>query len=224
MELGSNSPVIVHVDADIDRAVPAITDGGFAQAGQNCLGVQRVFVHEDRYETFRDRFVEQVSNLVAGSSLDEKTDVCAMINKGQAFRVESWVNEAIEKGAKLLVGGQRNEALYAPTVLEQVPEGARLDTDEVYGPVVSLYRVSSLDEAIAQANRVDYGLHAAIFTEVSAPLTKDPRTRCRRGYRQRLDRLPPRCHALRGHEAQRHRPRGYPFRPPRNDGNESGLF
>lgn len=172
MELGSNSPVIVHVDADIDRAVPAIVDGGFTQAGQNCLGVQRVFVHEDCYETFREQFVGQVSNLVAGSSLDEKTDVCAMINKGQAFRVETWVNEAIEKGAKLLVGGERNGALYAPTVLEQVPEGARLDTDEVYGPVVSLYRVSSLDEAIARANRVDYGLHAAIFTESIRPAYK----------------------------------------------------
>ncbi len=165
MELGSNSPVIVHADADIGSAVPAISDGGYAQAGQNCLGVQRVFVHQDCYETFRDQFIGHVSNLVAGSSLDEKTDVCTMINKSQALRVEAWVNEAVEKGAKLLTGGKRDNVLYPPTVLEQVPEGTRLDNDEVYGPVVSLYRVGSLDEAITQANRVDYGLHAAIFTE-----------------------------------------------------------
>jgi glyceraldehyde-3-phosphate dehydrogenase (NADP+) len=165
MELGSNSPVIVLADADIDRAVPAISNGGFAQAGQNCLGVQRVVVHEDCYDTFRDRFVAHVSNLIAGSSIDENTDVCAMIDKAQALRVETWVNEAVDKGAKVLTGGQRDNALYQPTVLEQVPEGTRIDREEIYGPVVSLYCVSSLEEAIMRANRVDYGLHAAIFTE-----------------------------------------------------------
>jgi glyceraldehyde-3-phosphate dehydrogenase (NADP+) len=165
MELGSNSPVIVHADADLGRAVPAISDGAFAQAGQNCLGVQRVLVHESVYDGFRDGFVAHVAKLKAGSSLEEDTDVCAMINEAQASRLEAWVKEAAGKGARVLAGGRREGALLHPTVLEDVPEGVRLDCDEAYGPVVSLYRVRSLDEAIAKANRVRYGLHAAIFTE-----------------------------------------------------------
>jgi glyceraldehyde-3-phosphate dehydrogenase (NADP+) len=165
MELGSNSPVIVLADADLTRAVPAIADGAFAQAGQNCLGVQRVLVHDAVYEPFKTRFVKHVQGLKAGSSLDETVDVCAMINESQATRVESWVQEAIARGARVLVGGRREGAVVWPTVLEGIAAGVRLDCDEVYGPVVSLYSVSSLDEAIDRANGVDYGLHAAIFTE-----------------------------------------------------------
>jgi glyceraldehyde-3-phosphate dehydrogenase (NADP+) len=165
MELGSNSPVIVLADADLSRAVPAISDGAFAQAGQNCLGVQRVFVHDAVYDLFRERFVAQVARLTAGSSLDETVDVCAMINQTQAARVESWIHEAVGGGARVLVGGRRDGAVLWPTVLEDVPAGVHLDCDEAYGPVVSLYRVSSLDEAIDRANAVNYGLHAAIFTD-----------------------------------------------------------
>ena len=165
MELGSNSPVLVMPDAHLDRAVPAIAAGAFAQAGQNCLGVQRVFVLADVYDAFRERFVAHVQALTAGSSMDEATDVCAMISTGQAERVEMWVREAERGGARVLCGGRREGAVVWPTVLESVPEGARLDCDEVYGPVVSLYRVGTLDEAISRANHVDYGLHAAIFTE-----------------------------------------------------------
>ncbi|MCX6549914.1 MAG: aldehyde dehydrogenase family protein [Acidobacteria bacterium] len=165
MELGSNSPVIVMPDARLDRAVPAIAAGAFAQAGQNCLGVQRVLVHADIYETFRDRFVSHVAGLKAGSSMDEATDVCAMITLAQADRVEQWIREAQQGGGRVLVGGHREGAVVWPTVLEDVPDQARLTCDEVYGPVVSLYRVRTLDDAIARANRVEYGLHAAIFTE-----------------------------------------------------------
>jgi glyceraldehyde-3-phosphate dehydrogenase (NADP+) len=165
MELGSNSPVIVLPDAQLDRAVDASVAGAFAQAGQNCLGVQRVLVHEEVYDTFRERFVAAVRALRAGASTDETTDVCAMINEAQAVRVESWIREAVERGARVLVGGARDGALIEPTVLEQVPEGVKLDCEEAYGPVVSLYRMASLDVAIRRANAVAYGLHAAIFTE-----------------------------------------------------------
>ena len=164
MELGSNSPVIVMDDADLGRAVPAIAAGAFAQAGQNCLGVQRVFVHEAVYDRFRERFVANVEGLTAGSSMDEATDVCAMITRAEAERVERWVREAEQGGARVLAGGRREGAVVWPTVLESVPDGARLDCDEVYGPVVSLYRFRALDDAVARANRVNYGLHAAIFT------------------------------------------------------------
>ena len=165
MELGSNSPVIVLPDAMLDRAVEASVAGAFAQAGQNCLGVQRLLVHEDVYDAFRDRFVAAVGALRAGASTDETTDVCAMIDETQAARVERWVREAVDRGARMLVGGPRDGALVPPTVLEQVPDGVALDCEEAYGPVVSLYRVPSLDAAIRRANAVAYGLHAAIFTE-----------------------------------------------------------
>jgi glyceraldehyde-3-phosphate dehydrogenase (NADP+) len=165
MELGSNSPVIVNADADLAKAVAAISEGAFAQAGQNCLGVQRVLVHETIYDDFVGRFSARAAQLKAGSSLDEETDVCAMINEAQAVRIEAWVREAVERGARVLAGGSREGAVVWPTVLAGVPEGVRVDCDEAYGPIVSLYRVRSLDEAIALANRVRYGLHAAIFTE-----------------------------------------------------------
>lgn len=165
LELGSNSPVIVLPDAILERAVPAIAAGAFAQAGQNCLGVQRVFVHTDIYDSFARLFVGHVSTLRAGSSLDEATDVCAMISEREAARVDDWIREAVAAGARVLVGGRREGTLVWPTVLDQISEGIRLDCEEVYGPVVSLYRVVSLDEAIERANGVEYGLHAAIFTE-----------------------------------------------------------
>lgn len=165
MELGSNSPVIVLPDADLGCAVSSIAAGAFAQAGQNCLSVQRILVHDAVYDAFRTQFVARVSQLKAGSSLDETVDVCAMISESEAMRVELWIHQAVERGATVLIGGRRGGAVVWPTVLEGVPRGVQLDTDEVYGPVVSLYRVSSLDEAIQKANAVQYGLHAAIFTE-----------------------------------------------------------
>ncbi len=165
MELGSNSPVIVNADADLARAVPAIAAGAFAQAGQNCLGVQRVFVRDAVYHEFRDGFVAYAARLNTGSSMDERTDVCPMITVSQAERVEEWIREAERAGARVLAGGRRKGALVTPTVLEDVPRGIRVDCREVYGPVVSLYRVASLDEAIDRSNETAYGLHAAIFTE-----------------------------------------------------------
>ena len=165
MELGSNSPVIVMDDADLGRAVPAIAAGAFAQAGENCLGVQRILVHERVYDGFRDRFVKHVAGLKAGHSMSEDIDVCAMLTEKEARRVESWITEAVGKGARVLTGGKREGPVVWPTVLEDVPDGVRIDCEEVYGPVVSLYRVASLDEAIKRANQVDYGLHAAIFTQ-----------------------------------------------------------
>jgi glyceraldehyde-3-phosphate dehydrogenase (NADP+) len=165
MELGSNSPVIVMDDANLDRAVPAIAAGAYAQAGENCIGVQRILVHDSVYDDFKKRFVAHVRGLKAGYSMDEDVDVCAMITEGEARRVESWINEAAAKGARVLVGGRREGTVVWPAVLEDVPQGVRIDCEEVYGPVVSLYRVTSMDEAIALANGPDYGLHAAIFTE-----------------------------------------------------------
>jgi glyceraldehyde-3-phosphate dehydrogenase (NADP+) len=164
LEMGANSPVLVLADADLGRAVPAITSGAFAQAGQNCLGVQRVLIHSEIYETFSRQFVANVDTLKAGSSLDETTDVCPLINVTEAIRVEEWIRDAVAAGATLLAGGRREGAVVRPTVLADVPATARVACEEVYGPVAVLERVGSLDEAIESANSIDYGLHAAVFT------------------------------------------------------------
>jgi glyceraldehyde-3-phosphate dehydrogenase (NADP+) len=164
MELGSNAAVIVLPDADLDLAVSANVSGAFWAAGQNCLHVQRLLIHDDIYETFAPRFVAAAAKYKVGNKLDESTDMGPLINEKEAVRVEQLVNEAIEAGATLLTGGKRSGTYYSPTVLENLPDACRLAREEIYGPVTILYRFSTLEEAIARANDVEYGLQAGIFT------------------------------------------------------------
>lgn len=164
MELGSNSPVIVLADADLDEAVESSVSGAYWAAGQNCLGVQRIYVEAAVFDEFADRFVRRTEQYRVGDKLLETTDMGPMINEQEAIRVESWVAEAIEKGARLLCGGKREGAFYRPTVLVDVPADCKLAKEEVFGPVVSLFRVDDLDSAIQQANSVNYGLQAGLFT------------------------------------------------------------
>lgn len=164
MELGSNSPVIVWKDADLAWAVETCVSGAFWAAGQNCIGVQRIYIHRDIYDAFRDGFVEKAKSYRTGDKLDESTDMGPMINEGEAKRVERWVREAVDMGATLLTGGTRDGALVPPTVLENVPEDATIHFEEVFGPAVNLYRVDDLDDAIEKANSANYGLHAAGFS------------------------------------------------------------
>lgn len=165
LELGANSPVIVMPDADLENACSAIIAGAFAQAGQNCLGVQRIFIHTDISELFSNMLVEATGRLKAGHSMDESVDVCQMIRLRDAERVDEWVNEAVAEGASILTGGSREGAVYEPTLLENIPAGAKLECDEIYGPVASLFEFEDLFDAVDRANAVDFGLHAAIFTE-----------------------------------------------------------
>jgi glyceraldehyde-3-phosphate dehydrogenase (NADP+) len=165
MELGSNSPVIVWNDADMDYAVESCVSGAFWAAGQNCIGVQRLYIHRKVYEEFKTRFVELTAKYVVGNKLDEKTDMGPMIAEGEAKRVERWVKEAKDKGAAVLIGGTRDGAMFAPTVLENVPEDATIHYEEVFGPTVNLYPVDDLDEAISKSNSLPYGLLAGIFTK-----------------------------------------------------------
>jgi glyceraldehyde-3-phosphate dehydrogenase (NADP+) len=164
MELGSNSPVIVMDDCDLESAVESSVSGAFWAVGQNCIGVQRIYIHEKVYDEFEKRFVARARKIRVGYQLDETTDMGPMITEGEARRVEEWVREAVGLGAKLLTGGGRKGTLFEPTVFAGMPGAARLDCEEVFGPVVNLYRVSSLDEAIRLSNGVKYGLHGAIFT------------------------------------------------------------
>jgi len=164
MELGSNSPVIVLDDCDLNKAVNSCVSGAFWAAGQNCIGVQRIYIHQKIYDEFRRKFVHRTQQYKTGFQLDEDTDMGPMISEQEALRVEQWVKEAVDKGARLLTGGSRRGTLFPPTVLEQMPKEAKLDCQEVFGPVVTLYRVDSLQEAVEKANAVEYGLHGAIFT------------------------------------------------------------
>ncbi|WP_420833077.1 aldehyde dehydrogenase family protein [Shimazuella soli] len=164
MELGSNSPVIILDDADLDEAVESTVSGAFWAAGQNCVGVQRIYVQEKNYDEFIDKFVSRTKRYRVGDKLSEDTDMGPLISENEAKRVEEWVQEAVYKGAKLWCGGTRKGAYYYPTVLTDVPADSRLAREEVFGPVAIIYRVADLDTAINQSNQVDFGLHAGIFT------------------------------------------------------------
>lgn len=164
MELGSNSPTIVMADADLDDAVESCVSGAFWAVGQNCIGVQRLLVQRRIYDEFRDRFVARTDKYKVGPQLEETSDMGPMITEEEAKRVEEWIDKAVESGATLLAGGEREYTRVQPTVLENVPAGVQVDCDEIFGPVVNLYPFDLLDEAIAKANSVRYGLHAAIFT------------------------------------------------------------
>ncbi len=165
MELGSNSPVIVWKDADVEWAAETCVSGAFWAAGQNCIGVQRIYIHQDIYETFKRRFVEITKGYKIGDKLKEETDMGPMINEGEAKRLEGWVREAEKSGAKVLAGGRRTAALLEPTVLENVPKSAKVHEEEVFGPTVNLYPVEDADQTLAEANSIPYGLHAALFTQ-----------------------------------------------------------
>ena len=164
MELGSNSPVIVWKDADMELAVESCVSGAFWAAGQNCIGVQRLLVHRDIYEMFKTRFVERTKKYKIGDKMKEETDMGPMITEGEARRVEEWVKAAAANGAVVLTGGKRKGALFEPTVLEKVPRDVAIHCEEVFGPTVNLYPIDDLDAAIKEANSLPYGLLTAIFT------------------------------------------------------------
>ena len=165
MELGSSSAVIVMDDADLELAVPSIVSGSFWAAGQNCIGVQRLYVHRKIYDKFMSEFVKQTEAYKVGDKMDEKTDMGPMITSSEADRVESWIKEAVEMGGKLVTGGKREGNFIWPTILENVPKEAKVVKGEVFGPVVVVFPFSDLEEAVREANDSDYGLHAAIFTQ-----------------------------------------------------------
>jgi glyceraldehyde-3-phosphate dehydrogenase (NADP+) len=164
MELGSNSPVIVWKDADVAWAAETCVSGAFWAAGQNCIGVQRLYVHEDVYGEFRDRFASLAARYKLGSKLDESTDMGPLIDEAAAERVERRIHQAVDMGATVITGGKRSGTSIPPTVLEKVPTEAELHHQEVFGPTVNLYPVRDLDDAIAQANSLPFGVHAGLFT------------------------------------------------------------
>jgi acyl-CoA reductase-like NAD-dependent aldehyde dehydrogenase len=164
LELGNNSAAIIEPDADLDTAIKRSVQGAFAHSGQVCISLQRVFVHEAIAEKYVDGLVTAAKKLRVGHPYEESTDVSSLIDEKAAVRVESWIQQAVESGARLLCGGKRVKASIEPAVLIDVPPSARLSCEEVFGPVVAVYRYSSLEDAIARANGTPFGLQAGIFT------------------------------------------------------------
>ena len=165
MELGSNSPVIVMPDADLDRVAAAVTSTGYANAGQVCISTQRVLAAGKVYGDFLDALKPRVAALTLGDQLDEKTKVGPMVREKEAVRVGEWVKEAVAQGARVVVGGERRGALYPPTIVADVKPEMRISCDELFGPAVAVAPFDDIDQAIALANDSQYGLAAGIFTE-----------------------------------------------------------
>ena len=152
-------------DANINKTVESCVSGAFWAVGQNCLGVQRIFVVETVFDEFLEKFVERTKQYKVGDKKDEQTDMGPLIHEKEALRIEQIVIDAKQDGAKLLTGGKRDGAFYMPTVLTDVPLHSKVAQEEVFGPVVSIFPVRSLEEAIEKANSVNYGLQAGIFTQ-----------------------------------------------------------
>ncbi len=165
LEHGGAAPVIVAADADLDDAVPLIVKGGFYHAGQVCVSVQRVFVHESTVVDFVERLVDRIRRLKVGDPTHPETDIGPLIRPGEVDRVEMWVQEAIDAGADRRVGGHRLSATcYEPTVLVQPPHDAKVSQLEIFGPVLCVYPYRHLEDAIERANALPFAFQAAVFT------------------------------------------------------------
>ena len=165
MELGGNDPLIVLDDADIEKAVSAAVSGAFLFSGQVCIGVKRIILDNNIADEFIDLFVKEASKLKMGNPMDKSTDIGPLINENAAIHVEQSVNSAIEDGAELLLGGNRKDCFYEPTILDKVDMSMDIVANETFGPTAPIIRVDGIDEAIKEANNTQYGLQAGVFTE-----------------------------------------------------------
>jgi acyl-CoA reductase-like NAD-dependent aldehyde dehydrogenase len=165
MELGSNSPIIVMPDADLEKVATAIAATGYSNAGQVCISTQRVIANRGIYEDVLAATKPKVEALTTGNPLDEKVKVGPMIREPEAVRVEQWISEAVNEGARVVTGGVRKGAIYMPTIVADVKPQMRISCDELFGPAVAFTPFSEVEEAIALANDSQYGLAAGVFTE-----------------------------------------------------------
>ena len=165
MELGSNAPVIVLPDADLEKAAKAIAVTGYSNAGQVCISAQRILTHGKIYGDLLDCLSSEVEGLTTGNPLDESVRVGPMVRERDAVRVQEWIEEAAQAGGRLIRGGERQGAVVRPAIVADVDREMKISREELFGPAVGLTRFDSVDEAIAAANATNYGLSAAVFTE-----------------------------------------------------------
>ena len=165
LELGGNAPVIVDESADLERSIERTAFGAFAYAGQVCISVQRVILHEKIADEFTEKLIEKAKNLKIGNPLDETTELSVMIDEAAAEKAKSWIDESLQNGAKLLCGGERTGAMLDATILTDTIPEMRVVADEIFAPVAVVERFSHFEQAIEMANHTHYGLQAGIFTQ-----------------------------------------------------------
>lgn len=164
LELGGDAACIVDSDADLVEAVNRVSFGSFYQSGQSCISVQRIYVHTTIYQRFKERLLDKIQTLEVGDPRDADTNIGPLITEKEAKRVQAWVQEAVNQGATLLCGGERNGAIVTPTLLEHVPASATLMQEEVFGPVAMLIPFEDFDQVLEAVNSSRYGLQTGIFT------------------------------------------------------------
>lgn len=164
MELGNNSGTIIEPDADLDAAVPRCVVSAFANSGQVCISLQRLYVHKAVAKEFTKRFIAETKKLKVGNPIEKDCDVGPMIDEKEAIRAESWVKEAVAQGAKVLIGGKRDGRMMQPTVLSNVRSEMKVMCQEAFAPLVSLYEYESFDAAVRMVEDSPYGLQAGIYT------------------------------------------------------------
>ena len=164
LELGGDAACIVDSDADLVEAVNRVSFGSFYQSGQSCISVQRIYVHTTIYQRFKERLLDKIQTLEVGDPRDADTNIGPLITEKEAKRVQAWVQEAVNQGATLLCGGERNGAIVTPTLLEHVPASATLMLEEVFGPVAMLIPFEDFDQVLEAVNSSRYGLQTGIFT------------------------------------------------------------
>jgi len=169
LELGSNSALVVHKDADLEKAASKAVQGAFAMAGQVCISIQRIFVHEEVLDRFLRLLEEKLSNIKVGDPMDESVDMGPMIDKHQVERIQNWIQEAIQKGAKMIQKAQNQEHIkgtnyLVPTLLVDTDKDATVFKDEAFAPVVSINRYKDVEELINIINEGEYGLQIGVYT------------------------------------------------------------
>ena len=164
LELGGNAGVIVDKDAALDFALKRIVQGSYGNAGQSCIAVQRIYVHDELYTIFMERLLEATKSVVVGDPMDEATLVGPMIDEEAAQKAEGWVKEAVAAGARLMCGGRRDGAVLDPTVLTDVKPDMKVSCEEIFAPVVTVEPFNSFEHAVAMVNNSAYGLQAGVFS------------------------------------------------------------
>ncbi|MDE3200495.1 MAG: aldehyde dehydrogenase family protein [Acidobacteriota bacterium] len=165
LELGGNAALIVHSDwTDLDDAAMRTAHAAFDFAGQSCISVQRVFVHKPIFQTYLWKVVDIAERLAAGDPADETTDIGPLVRPTEAERVEAWIAEAVEGGAKLICGGRRNSSMIAPAILTATKSGMKIRDEEVFGPVLCIEPYEDFEQALAEVNHSKYGLQTGLLT------------------------------------------------------------
>jgi len=164
LELGNNSATIIDEDANLKKAAAKCASSAFANSGQVCISLQRIYVHKNVLNEFKEHFLQEVKKLKFGNPLEKDCDVGPMIDEKEAERAESWINEAVNQGAKIILGGKRDGRMLEPTVLSDVTDEMKVMCMEIFAPVVSVVEFDDFYEVVKKVENSEYGLQAGIYT------------------------------------------------------------